>query len=99
MNNPTSTLGRTVKVMKRWVCVTALVLLFLAVGVGGVSSHEARAQGSPSMDATDCNTAEVEVAPTETIVPTTATVSPDPSADGWNKDMATVTSRARYKTH
>ena len=99
MNNPTSTLGRTVKVMKRWVCVTALVLLFLAVGVGGVPSHEARAQGSPSMDATDCNTAEVEVAPTETIVPTTATVSPDPSADGWNKDMATVTSRARYKTH
>jgi len=51
------------------------------------------------MDATDCNTAEVEVAPTETIVPTTATVSPDPSANAWNKDMATVTSRARYKAH
>ena len=99
MNNPTSIPGRTVKVMKRWVCVMALVLLFLAVGVGGVPSHEARAQGSPSMDATDTSTAEVEVAPTETIVPTTATVSPGPVADGWNKDIATVTLRARYKTH
>ena len=99
MNNPTSTLGRTVKVMKRLVCMMALVLLFLAVGVGGVPSRETRAQESPLMDAIDTSTAEVEVVPTETIVPTTATVSPDPSADGWNKDMATVTSRARYKTH
>jgi hypothetical protein len=99
MNNPTSIPGRTVKVMKRWVCVMALVLLFLAVGVGGVPSHEARAQGSPSMDATDTSTAEVEVAPTESIAPTAATVSPDPSANGWNKDMATVTFRARYKAH
>jgi hypothetical protein len=99
MNNPTSIPGRTVKVMKRWVCVMALVLLFLAVGVGGVPSHEARAQGSPSMDATDTSTAEVEVAPTESIAPTAATVSPDPSANGWNKDMTTVTLRARYKAH
>ena len=99
MNNPTSTLGRTVKVMKRWVCATALVLLFLAVGVGGVPSHEARAQGSPSMDATDTSTAEVEVAPTATIAPITATVSPEPNADGWNKGMATVTLSARFKAH
>jgi hypothetical protein len=99
MNNPTSILGRTVKVMKRCVCMLALVLVVMAVGVGGVPSHGARAQGSPSMDATDTSTAGVEVAPTESIAPTTATVSPDPSADGWNKDMATVTIRARYKAH
>jgi hypothetical protein len=51
------------------------------------------------MDAIDTSTAEAEVVPTETIVPTTATLSPGPSADGWNKDLATVTLRARYKTH
>jgi hypothetical protein len=99
MNNPTSIPGRTVKVMKRCVCVLALVLLFLAVGIDSFPSHGARAQGSPSMDATDTSTAEVEVAPTESIAPTAATVSPDPSANGWNKDMATVTFRARYKAH
>jgi hypothetical protein len=76
-----------------------LVLVFMTVGVGGVPSRETGAQESPPMDATDTSTAEVKVAPTENIAPTTATVSPDPSADGCNKDMATVTSRARYKTH
>ena len=99
MNNPTLILERTVKVMKRCVCVLALVLVFMAIGVGDVPSHEARAQGFPFIDATDSSTAEVEVAPTESIAPTAATVSPDPSADGWNKDMATVTIQARYKAH
>jgi hypothetical protein len=51
------------------------------------------------MDATDTSTAEVEVAPTESIAPAAAAVSPDPSADGWNKVMATVTIQARYKAH
>jgi len=51
------------------------------------------------MDATDTSTAEVELAPTDSTALTTATASPDPSADGWNKDMATVTIRARYKAH
>ncbi len=99
MNNLTSILGKIVNITKRGVCVMALVLLFLAVGVGGVPSRETRAQESPPMDAIDTSMAEVEVVPTGTIVPTTATVSPGPSADGWNKDMATVTLRARYKTH
>ena len=99
MNTTTSILGETVSRTKRWVCVLALVLVFLAVGIGGVPSREARAQESPPMDATDTTTAEVEVAPTETIVPNTVTVSPDPRADGRNKDMATVTIQARYKTH
>ncbi len=99
MNNPTSILGRTVKVMKRCVCVLALVLVFMAVGVGGVPSHGARAEGSPSMDATDISTAGMEVAPTASTAPTTARVSPDPSTDGRNKDMATVTIQARYKAH
>ena len=98
MNNPTSILGRTVNRTKRWVCVLALVLVFLAVGVGGLPSREARALEPPLMAATDTSTAEVEVAPTETIAPT-ATVSPEPNADGWNNDKATVTIRARFKTH
>ena len=99
MNNPTSILGRTVKVIKRCVCVLALVLVFLAVGVGGAPNSEAGAQESPPMVATDTSPTEVEVAPSESIAPTTATVPPDPRADGWNKDMATVTIRARYKAH
>ncbi len=99
MNNPTSIPGRTAKPMKRRVCVLAVVLVFLAVGVGGVPSREARAQGSPPMDTTDTSTAEVQIAPTGSIASTATTVSPEPSADGWNKDMATVTIQARYKAH
>jgi disulfide bond formation protein DsbB len=95
MNNPTSILGETANPRKRRVCVLALVLMILAAGVGGVPSSAALAQESPPMDATDANTAEVEAAPTETIAPTTATVSPEPNADRWS----TVTMRARYKTH
>ncbi len=99
MNNPTSILGATTNLTKRCVCVLALVLVFLAAGVGGVPSSKVLAQEPSLMDTTDTNTAEVEGAPTESIAPTAATVSPGPSADGWNKDMATVTLRARYKTH
>jgi hypothetical protein len=100
MNNPTSIPGRTAKLMKRRVCVLALVLVFLAAGVGGVLPLEAGAQESSPSEATDTSTAEVELAPTETIAPTAvATVLPDRSADGWNKDMATVTIQARHKTH
>jgi disulfide bond formation protein DsbB len=99
MTNPTSILGETANPRKRRVCVLALVLVILAAGVGGVPSSEVRAQGLPPMDATDTSTAEVEVAPTETIAPTATTVSPDPSAGGQNKDMATVTIRARLKAH
>ncbi len=95
MNNPTSIVGETANPRKRRVCVLALVLVILAAGVGGVPSSEVRAQGLPPMDATDTSTAEVEVAPTEPIAPTTATVSPEANADRWS----TVTTRARYKAH
>ena len=97
MNNPTSIPGRTAKLMKRRVCVLALVLVFMALGVGGVPSSEALAQGSLSMDSTGASV--VEVARTETIVLTAASVSPEPSADGWNNDKTTVTIAARMKTH
>jgi hypothetical protein len=70
--------------IRRGVCVLVLVLLFLTAGVG------VRADRAVS-------TAETTVAPTETIVPTT--LSPDPNADGRSKDMARVTSSARFKTH
>ena len=99
MNNPTSTLGKIVNTTKRCVCVLALVLVFLAVGVGGAPSREARAQESLPMDATYTSAAGVEVVPTETIAPTTVTVSPDPSANRWNKDSAMVTLSARFKAH
>jgi hypothetical protein len=99
MNNPTSILGQTANPTKRHVCVLASVLVFLAAGVGGVPGSEALAQGSPPTEATDTNTAEVELTPTETIAPTTAPVSPDRRADGWNKDIATVTIQARHKAH
>ena len=78
MNNSTSILGETVEITKRCVCVLALVLVFLAVGVVGVPSREARAQESCPMG---------------------ATVSPEPNADGGNNCEATVTLRARFKTH
>ena len=99
MNNPTSTLGKIVNTTKRCVCVLALVLVFLAAGVGGMPSREARAHELPPVDAAVTSTAEVEVAPTELIVPTAATVSPEPNAAGWTSDKATATLQARFKTH
>jgi len=112
MNNPTSILGKTVNITERCVCVLALVLLFLAVGVGGMPSRDARTQESSplgpvlfnngltpqTMADLDTSTAEVNVAPTETLAPT-ATLSPQLSADGWNKDKVTVILIARMKTH
>jgi hypothetical protein len=49
------------------------------------------------MGATDTTTVEVEAAPTETIAPNTATVLPEPYADGWNDDKARVTIQAYFK--
>jgi len=69
--------------MRRGVCVLALGLLFLTVGVGGRSDR-------------DFGAAQAEVAPTEI---TTATLSRDPKPDGWNKDMSQVTLSARFKAH
>ena len=97
MNDPTPIVGRTVNVTKRWACRLTLVLVFVAVGVGGMPSREALAQESPSMDSTEVST--VEVAPTETITLTAASVSPEPKADGWNNGKTTVTIAARFKTH
>jgi hypothetical protein len=97
MNNPTSVLGRTVSTTKRRACALALILVFSAVGVGGVPSREAGAQESPLMGAADTTTVEVEAAPTETIAPNTATVLPEPYADGWNDDKARVTIQAYFK--
>jgi hypothetical protein len=68
------------------VCVLALILLFLTVGVG-VRSYS------------DINTAEARVAPTGIVAPTIATLSPDTNAYGGNEDVAQVTSRARFKVH
>ena len=99
MNNPTSILGATTNLTKRCVYVLALVLVFLAAGVGGVPSSKVLAQEASPMDTTDTNTAEVEGAPTESIAPTVATVLPGPGVDGWNKDMSRVTIQARYKAH
>ena len=99
MNNPTSTAGRTTKLMKRRACVLALVLMLLAAVVGGVPSREVGAQESPLTEATDTSTAEVEVEPTDSTATTAATASPGRSTDGWNRDMATVTIQARHKTH
>jgi hypothetical protein len=41
--------------------------------------------------ATDTSTTKIKVAPTETVAPTTTvTFSPEPNAEGWNKDDVTV---------
>ena len=77
--------GETVNTTRHRVCVLALVLLFLALEAG-------------SMPSRDASTAEVRVASTGTIAPTT-TLSPKPSAEGWAKDKATGTLAARFKTH
>jgi len=68
------------------VCVLALILLFLTVGAGVRLDR-------------DTSTAEARFAPTGILAPTTATLSPDPSSDGGNEDVAQVTSRARFKAH
>lgn len=93
MNNPTSSLeqaqrrigaaGMMGRVRGAIVCVLALILLFLTVGVGvrSISAAEAR------------------FAPTGIVAPNTATLSPDPNSDGGNEDVAQVTSRARFKAH
>jgi hypothetical protein len=93
MNNPTSSLeqaqqrigaaGMMGRVRGAIVCVLALILLFLTVGVGvrSISAAEAR------------------FAPTGIVAPNTATLSPDPNSDGGNEDVAQVTLRARFKAH
>jgi hypothetical protein len=93
MNNPTSSLeqaqrrigaaGMMGRVRGAIVCVLALILLFLTVGVGvrSISAAEAR------------------FAPTGIVAPNSATLSPDPNSDGGNEDMALVTLRARFKAH
>ena len=93
MNNPTSSLeqaqrrigtaGMMGRVRGAIVCVLALILLFLTVGVGvrSISAAEAR------------------FAPTGIVAPNTATLSRDPNPDGWNEDMARVALSARFKTH
>jgi hypothetical protein len=93
MNNPTSSLeqaqrrigaaGMMGRVRGAIVCVLALILLFLTVGVGvrSISAAEAR------------------FAPTGIVAPNTATLSPDPNSDGGNEDVALVTLRARFKAH
>jgi len=96
MNNPTSSLeqaqrrigaaGMMGRVRGAIVCVLALILLFLTVGVG-VRSYS------------DINTAEARVAPTGIVAPTIATLSPDTNSYGGNEDVAQVTSRARFKAH
>jgi hypothetical protein len=72
--------------IRRGACVSALVLLFSTAGVGGKSDLDASTAGS-------------RVVPTGTIAPATAAPSPEPSAQGWNDDMAMVTSLARFKAH
>jgi len=93
MNNSTSSLeqaqrrigaaGMMGRVRGAIVCVLALILLFLTVGVGvrSISAAEAR------------------FAPTGIVAPNTATLSPDPNSDGGNEDVALVTLRARFKAH
>ena len=93
MNNPTSSLeqaqrrigaaGMMGRVRGAIVCVLALILLFLTVGVGvrSISAAEAR------------------FAPTGIVAPNTATLSPDPNSDGGNEGLAQVTLRARFKAH
>jgi hypothetical protein len=74
-----------VNTIRRGACVLAMPVV-LTVGVGVRSDH-------------DISTAEATVAPAGIVVPTTATLSRDPNPDGWNEDMALVTSRARFKAH
>ncbi len=62
-----------------------MITLFLAVGVGG-------------RPGSDIGAAEVRVPPTANIAPT-ATLSPEPDADGRNKDVAPVILLARFKAH
>jgi hypothetical protein len=86
MNNPTPIPGasstanwccrKVESIAKRCVCALALILLFTAVAVGSVPSHQAIAQESS---------------------PTT-TLSPQPNADGWDKDEGTLSLR-RHKAH
>lgn len=96
MNNPTSSLeqaqrrigaaGMMGRVRGAIVCVLALILLFLTVGVGVTSNR-------------DISAAEARFAPTGIVAPITATLSRDPNPGGWNEDMARVTLSARFKTH
>jgi hypothetical protein len=97
MNNPTSSLeqaqrrigaaGMMGRVRGAIVCVLALILLFLTVGVGVRSNR-------------DISAAEARFAPTGIVAPNTATLSPDPNSDGGNEDVAQVTLlRARFKAH
>jgi hypothetical protein len=96
MNNPTSSLeqaqrrigaaGMRGRVRGAIVCVLALILLFLTVGVGVRSNR-------------DISAAEARFAPTGIVAPNTATLSPDPNSDGGNEDVAQVTLRARFKAH
>jgi len=111
MSHPTTILEKTVNIAIRCVCVSTLILLFLAVGVGDMTSRDARTQESPPMDSVlfnnglalqtmtspDTSTAEVKVAPTETLAPTT-TPSPELSTDRSNKDKVRMT-LIRFKTH
>jgi hypothetical protein len=98
MNDPTSILeqdkrridaagkrGAIVRRVRGSVCVLVLIALFLTVGVGG-------GPGSDN-DAT-----QVRIPPTVNIEPT-ATLSPEPNADGSKRDAAQVTSLARFKAH
>jgi hypothetical protein len=96
MNNPTSRLeqaqrrigaaGMMGRVRGAIVCVLALILLFLTVGVGVRSNR-------------DISAAVARFAPTGIVAPNTATLSPDPNSDGGNEDVAQVTLRARFKAH
>jgi hypothetical protein len=111
MSDPTTILEKTVNIAIRCVCVSTLILLFFAVGVGDMTSRDARTQESPPMDSVlfnnglalqpmagpDTSTAEVKVAPTETLAPT-ATPSPELSTDRSNKDKVRMT-LIRFKTH
>ena len=76
-----------------------MVLVFIDAGDGDIPSLESRALALPPVDAAVTSTADVEVAPTELIVTTAATVSPEPNAAGWTRDKATATLQARFKTH
>ena len=97
MNDPTSILeqdqrrigaagkmGAIVKRARGSAWVLVLVTFF-AVGAGGGPSSD--------NDAT-----EVRIPPTVNIEPT-ATFSPEPNADGSKKDVAQVSSFARFKAH